>query len=239
MDERAVLAVANNAAWCDAVCRARGIEGTFFRDYWIHDGDVVPLYPNLITLTPGSVDKQTAAIKTALSAAPPSRWFVKDSFNRLPLHELGFSVLLDAEWFVLPPPKPAACGGVVVDRAKTDDQLRQWEAAWGQTPPESPYGDRVFAPPLLSERRVAFLFRQDHDIIVAGLIANEAHGVVGISNWFSRSDNRQDLRACLAAASSLWPSSPLAGYTGRRELHSLRQLGAQPCGSCRVWAFSG
>ena len=63
MDERAVLAVANNAAWCDAVCRAHGIEGTFFRDYWIQDGEVVPLYPNFITLTPGSVDKQTAAIK--------------------------------------------------------------------------------------------------------------------------------------------------------------------------------
>ena len=239
MDERALLAGANNAAWCDAVCRAHGIEGTFSRDYWIQDGDVVPLYPNLITLMPGSVDNETAAIETVLKAARPSRWFVKDSFNRLPLRELGFSVLLDAEWFVLPAPKPAACSRVLVDRAETDDQLRQWEAAWGQTPPEWPHGDRVFAPPLLSDRRVAFLFRKDHDMIVAGLIANEAHGVVGISNWFSRSDNQQDLRACLAAASSLWSSAPLAGYTGRREPHSLRQLGAQSCGSCRVWAFSG
>ena len=237
--ETVSLAAANNAAWCDVVCQGHGLDGSFYRDYWIQDELVVPLYPNFITLTAGGVDTQLAAIEAALNTGRPSRWFVKDSFNQLPLQELGFSVLFDAEWFVLAPPDVNTSREVLTHRAQTDDELRQWESAWGQTPADWPYGDRVFAPALLSDPRVAFLFEKHHDKIVAGLIANEASGVIGISNWFTRTDARHDVLAYLTPALTRWPSMPIVGYTGRPELGSLTTAGAQPCGPCRVWTPSG
>lgn len=46
----AEIAAANNAAWCDAVCRSHGLTGVFRPTSWSCVGEVPPLYPNLITL---------------------------------------------------------------------------------------------------------------------------------------------------------------------------------------------
>ena len=41
-------AVANNAAWCDAVCRSHGYPGEFTDRIWISAGHALPFYPNEI-----------------------------------------------------------------------------------------------------------------------------------------------------------------------------------------------
>ena len=45
-------AVANNARWCDAVCRTHGYTGEFTTRVWISARHALPFYPNAITLGP-------------------------------------------------------------------------------------------------------------------------------------------------------------------------------------------
>ena len=48
---RLELAARNNAAWCDAVCRAYGAPGEFDDELWLTRRPAPPLYPNAVTLT--------------------------------------------------------------------------------------------------------------------------------------------------------------------------------------------
>lgn len=237
MDKPVGLAAANNASFCDAVCRSHGLRGRFFPDYWAQADQVIPLYPNMVTLTADGADRQVAAIEAALQRLDVQAWFVKDSFGQLPLQQLGFTVLLDAEWFLLPPAIQTS-GGAGVTRARTEGELRLWEHAWGQKPSAWPFGDFVFGPQLLSDSRVAFLFREEHGEILTGLIAHQAEGAVGVSNWFNRSAAEPDFAALLTAAALAWSSLPLVGYTAGPSLEALQHLGAQRCGPCRIWSFA-
>ena len=45
-------AVANNASWCDAVCRSHGYPGTFSSRLWASTRHRLRFYPNAITLHP-------------------------------------------------------------------------------------------------------------------------------------------------------------------------------------------
>ena len=49
-DERHARAAANNARWCDSVCRAQGTPGEFRRHLWLNRSAVPRFYPNVITL---------------------------------------------------------------------------------------------------------------------------------------------------------------------------------------------
>jgi hypothetical protein len=42
-------AVANNALWCDAVCRSHGYPGVFSARLWISAHHDLEFYPNVIT----------------------------------------------------------------------------------------------------------------------------------------------------------------------------------------------
>jgi hypothetical protein len=44
-------AVANNAGWCDAVCRSHGYPGELTARVWISPGHDLPFYPNAITMS--------------------------------------------------------------------------------------------------------------------------------------------------------------------------------------------
>jgi hypothetical protein len=71
-------AVANNARWCDAVCRSHGHPGTFTERMWVSARHAVPFYPNAITLSP-----DVTAAETGADRAPSRPYGVKDSFARL------------------------------------------------------------------------------------------------------------------------------------------------------------
>ena len=51
-DPRAVQAARNNAAWCDAVCRAHGGATEFSAGLWRNRSASPPVYPNVIALDP-------------------------------------------------------------------------------------------------------------------------------------------------------------------------------------------
>lgn len=66
MDREALLgaAVANNASWCDAVCRSHSYPGTSGARVWISARHDLEFYPNAITLAPDA---------TAVTALRPGR----------------------------------------------------------------------------------------------------------------------------------------------------------------------
>jgi hypothetical protein len=66
VDREALLgaAVANNASWCDAVCRSHSYPGTSGARVWISARHDLEFYPNAITLAPDA---------TAVTALRPGR----------------------------------------------------------------------------------------------------------------------------------------------------------------------
>ena len=91
-------AVANNAAWCDAVCRSHGYPGEFAVRTWISRRHDLPFYPNAITLSP-----EATAADTQAARAPDRAYSVKDSFARLDLAPAGLAPLFDADWIAWEP----------------------------------------------------------------------------------------------------------------------------------------
>ena len=67
-------AVANNAWWCDAVCRAHGFAGVFSARWWVSARHELTFYPNVITLRPDVTAGETATTSTrpARAGAGPS-----------------------------------------------------------------------------------------------------------------------------------------------------------------------
>ena len=54
-------AVANNARWCNTVCRSHGYPGEFTLRVWISARHALPFYPNAITLAPDATAAETGA----------------------------------------------------------------------------------------------------------------------------------------------------------------------------------
>jgi hypothetical protein len=93
-DETAIC-INNSADWCDTVCRAHGVPGTFTPEIWIQPRVGPPYYSNAITLTRSGLANQYAAIEQ-LREALPQGLSVKDAFNNLDLTKWGFHMLFDA-----------------------------------------------------------------------------------------------------------------------------------------------
>jgi hypothetical protein len=91
------ICTSNSAEWCDRVCRAHGVPGTFTPEIWFQPRIGPPYYSNAIILTRSGLTEQYAAI-AQLEEALPQGFSVKDAFASLDLTKSGFHVLFDAEW---------------------------------------------------------------------------------------------------------------------------------------------
>jgi hypothetical protein len=222
-------AVANNALWCDAVCRSHGYPGVFSTRLWVSAHHDLELYPNVITLRP-----EVTAAETALVRDRSGRYAVKDSFARLDLAAEGLTMLFEAEWIAR---APASAGpgepGLSWDTVTDAGELGRWETAWARG--DSPPGP-LFRRELLADPRCAILAcRRDGDL-VAGIIACTAAGVIGISNLFGAGLPAGQLWAsALQAVAALRPHLPIVGYEHGAGLASARQAGCQALGPLRVW----
>ena len=88
-------AARNNAEWCDAYCRAHGVEGVFGDLLWSSARRTPPFYPDAVTLQPRVA---ADAIFGAVDAGEGCS--VKDSFADLDL-SASFDVLFEADWIAL------------------------------------------------------------------------------------------------------------------------------------------
>ena len=231
VDREALLgaAVANNASWCDAVCRSHSYPGTSGARVWISARHDLEFYPNAITLAPDATAADTHADQD-----PSRRYAVKDSFARLDLTPAGLDLLFEAEWIAAPavpdgPDEP----GLPWDAVNDDRGLARWEMAWAQG---GGSGRRLFRPELLADPRCAILACHRDGDLVAGVIAFTAAGVTGISNLFGAEPPAGQLEAsALRAVTALRPGLPVVSYARGPDLAAARQSGWQALGPLRVW----
>ena len=93
VDDRVVVAAANNAAWCDLICRLHGIPTSLESAFWVAQRRSPEFYPDAVTLLPH------AAAEEVLRRCDGGRGCsVKDSFGTLDLARWGFDELFQAQW---------------------------------------------------------------------------------------------------------------------------------------------
>ena len=223
-------AVANNASWCDAVCRSHGYPGTFGSRLWTSTGHRLRFYPNAVTLHPEVTGPEV------LAAAEASRAFaVKDSFARLDLAPAGFRLLAEASWIArdgAPDGRPDE--SLSWHRVTSAGELTEWESAWagGSGTGDGP----VFRPGLLSDPRCTVLACRRDDAITAGAVVYAAGGAAGISNLFSNGLPHDRLWAGIqSAVARVRPHLPVVGYEAGASLQAARQAGFRALGTLRIW----
>ncbi|NUP76193.1 MAG: hypothetical protein HOV96_01425 [Nonomuraea sp.] len=201
-------AVRNNAAWCDAMCRAHGRPGVFRPHAWTNPARTPMFYPDAVTLSPEAGAADVLGGIDATSGAS-----VKDSFATLDLP--GFDVLFPAQWIHRPAPSAptgplrAATGDPIVWEAAGDPAaLRAWEDACfaGDAP-------GLFPPALLDDPDVRLVCGRIEGDVVCGAVLNLSGTVAGVSNVFaSGCDLSAAWAGTLAMAAELFPGRPLVGY---------------------------
>lgn len=235
-----LLAVRNNAVWCDAVCRSHGRPGTFEPHAWVSRAATPPFYPNVVTLSGAEgADAQCAMVASLATSALARPWAVKDSFATLDLAPLGLRPLFDATWIGRPAALPLlaavvpAIDWLVVREAA---MLAAWETAWSGAaePPE----ERVFRPALLEDSAVAVLAGMRDGRIIAGVVANQSEGVTGVSNLFVPQDALMLKASALTAVTAVFPGTALVGYEHGGDLAAMQALGFTALGPLRVWELA-
>ncbi|MFF4390412.1 hypothetical protein ACFY0G_27055 [Streptomyces sp. NPDC001552] len=219
-------AAVNNAAWCDAVCRAHGLAPRYDGEQlWFSARRTPPMYPDAVTLEPGVPARNVVrGVDTASHGCS-----VKDSFADLDLVGAGFEVLFEAQWIHRPAgaPLPRAEGeaaGLEWSEVADAEELASWEAAF-----DDHGGDRMFRPGLLGEG-IVFLAGRADGRIVAGAVASTGGGVVGVSNLFGAA-----WAGVLGAVCDRWPELDVVGYEHGEDLEAAVRAGFAPIGPLRVW----
>jgi hypothetical protein len=235
--DRVAAAAFNNAAWCDAVCRAHGRPGEFAGALWLNRAKVPRFYPNVVTLT---LEGETRQVDVLRALDLPGRWGVKDSFAMLDLAPLGFAELFSAQWLYFPPERPATASpsGACWVQVRDTAALAAWEEAWsGQSGTAGEVqAHAVFRAGLLEEAGTTILAAYQEDTLIAGAIAYKAAGVVSLSNTFFRVGDAARLRAeLLGQLKAAFPGLPIVGYEHGDELAAWCDLGFEPMGPLRVW----
>jgi hypothetical protein len=223
------VAAWNNAALCDAVCRAYGITPHCGDDAWTSPRRPPPLYPDAVTLDP-DVTQESVLARVDTSAGCS----IKDSFSVLSLGSHGFSVLVQAEWIVRWRNEPGsgmdAQAGLAWRNVADATELVRWEDARRDEAVAGTF------PASLLLGGLVFLAAYDGDSLVAGAIANQTNGVVGVSNVFARSRSRVEVwPGCLRAVSERFPDLPIVGYESGAALRDAVGQGFAPVGPLRVW----
>jgi hypothetical protein len=227
-------AVANNAGWCDAVCRSHAYPGEFTARTWLSPRHDLPFYPNVITLDPDATAADTQAARY-----PGRAYGVKDSFARLDLAAEGLTPLFDADWIAwdpAPEEQPPVKGLYWIAVGDAAGLVR-WETAWA--------GDDdvpgLFRPALLADPGCAILGCYRDGALAGGAIAYTAAGVTGISNMFTTvlpdaaPAPAMLWRSALRAAAALRPGLPIVGYEHGEDLAAAREAGGRVLGPLRVW----
>ena len=241
LNERIDRAVRNNADWCDLVCSAHGSLGVFADGMWINRGRIPRFYPNAQTIA-RDAPRQIKLIEELSREALPPGWALKDSFASLDLTSLGFTILFEAQWIILPREKLSTLGSAEPrwNFVRSVDSLAEWEGAWRDANGDTNTA-RIFVPALLENADIAIVAGYRGERIVAGAIGNRSEGVLGWSNFFAA--QAEDTRACasgsLAALSRNFADAAIVGYEEGEMLRLARSLSFESIGPLRVWLFNG
>lgn len=231
------LAVENNAAWCDTVCRSHNVPGEFHKTFWVNHHQTPPFYPNLVTLAPVTdLQPRLNGLSDLLIEKQDQVISIKDSFAMQDLKVYGFQQLFQTQWIAREAPiEPLRQDAHILQWRKivTDEELLQWEQAFSH---QAPLADRLFLPTLLHNQDICILAAFQEDQVVAGAIANQTGKVVGISNVFTPElDMDHYWSGLLEQLATRFPGLPIVGYEQDESLSIAIYLGFEMLGPLRVW----
>jgi hypothetical protein len=220
--EPLTLAVRENAAWCDLVCRLHRFTPEGDGRLWWSARRTPDLVPDAVTLVP---DLSVLDVLGRINDSPGAS--VKDSFATLDLADQEWTVLFDATWIARPP-------GTVADDevASTFTIVREkfpfaaWCRAWGGPAGALPTGVRR-AP------GVTVLGREGNTGFADGAIVHRTDiggtAVAGVWNAFG---TWADITA---AVSHRQPEAWIVGYERDAGLDAALAAGFTAIGPLRVW----
>lgn len=225
-DSRIVMAAANNAAWCAAMCRSHGITTSTDTQRWWSARRTPLHYPDAVTLDP-----VTDAITLLSGVDTSAGCSVKDSFATLDLAASGFRLFFGATWIHCPATGsaglPPGWQGVVV---RDPAGLSGWLRDWGERAAE------IFVPALLEDPDVRLVSVAEGVEISAVAVLNRAAGAVGISNLVCAPERAIEAwQAVVAVAATEFPGLDLVGYEQGGDLDPALAAGLRPIGPLRVW----
>jgi hypothetical protein len=217
-------AVANNAAWCDLVCRCAGLPTVRGPGLWSTPRRSPDAYPDAVTLRPGV---PAAAVLAAVDDSAGAS--VKDSFADVDLAPHGWSVLFEAQWLTRPAVPPTAPGlpWRTVDRAT----LPLWLSA---------HGSAAIRPGVVDDPDVRLLLAADGDGPVAVAALNRSGAgtgtVVGVSNvQVLRSEPEVVWSDLAALARRELGAHRLVGYESGPDVLPAVAVGFECAGRLRIW----
>ena len=217
------LAVEDNIGWCGAVCAANGSQDLLTAGIWVNLKPSPPFYPNVITRRPGAQAEVICAIERIRSLYPSCRPAIKDSFADLMLKDHGFERVLQGDWYGHTcEPQGVKIGGPWA-RVSSGNELRQWEAAWGEGS-----GKAIFSDALLSNKRITFWHQKNAEGIISGFISFRSASSVGLSNWFSTQSTPALPAGALETARSNLANLPIVLWSAddlTRDCDGIRKLG--------------
>ncbi|MFE7595912.1 hypothetical protein [Streptomyces sp. NPDC057494] len=221
-------AVRNNAEWCQAMCRAHGLTGTFGPRAWTSAARTPLYYPDAVTLTE---DAEAKDVLEGIDRSGPAA-SVKDSYARVDLAAEGFRLLFEAQWIARPAgaPAPAATGDW--RPVRTPEELAAWALAWSGDDAEDA---ALFRPELLADPATTIVAGYGDDgRILGGGVLSASTRVTGVSNLFATEDTDPSVTwaGVLAAAPA---DRPVVGYESGDDLPPALAAGFGTIGPLRVW----
>jgi hypothetical protein len=216
------LAVRENAAWCDLVCRLHRFTPEGDARLWWSARRTPDLVPDAVTLVPDlSVLDVLGRITDSYGAS------VNDSFATLDLSNQGWGVLFDATW-VARPPRTGADDEVAATFAVVRERFpfAAWCRAWGGPAGALPTGLRRVPG-------VTVLGREGDTGFTDGAIVHHTEiggtGVAGLWNTFGGWGDIAE------AASDRHPEAWIVGYERGPGLDAALAAGFTAVGPLRVW----
>ncbi len=223
MDDRVLRAAANNARWCDLICRSHAIPTAMQPGVWVALRRPPELYPDAVTLRPDVAEEDVLR-----SAQDGPGCSVKDSFSSLDLARLDFDELFQADWIFRDPATSLQKNALVWSVVETDDDLADWGHAADLA--------QTIRSDLLRDSSVRILAARGPDGLCAGAVTNRTGSVVGVSNVFATTVNPDEVWAGIpAAVAAVFPSLPLVGYERGEHLQCALAGGFTAIGALRVW----
>jgi len=224
IDQRVVMAAANNADLYEAVFQLHEIGYERLPFAFVARGKPPPFYANLTLLEPDCMDdvcKELATIASEFGGALA----VKDSFYQMELAAQGFRELFTASWIWRAPRDVGAAGW---QRVETSRDLEMWEAAWEAG--SAPTQERMFGDQLLGMPEIGVFGRKHGDAFRAGCLGNLSWDCVGLSNVFGE----DALEAAAACVGSMAPDLPIVGYESGDDLRLAKDAGFEVTGDLRI-----
>lgn len=235
--EKLTWAIENSVHWYEGLCEAHAIPGEHHPAFWINRSNLPPYMSNLITLSDGAdAEAQLVAIRSLSEGARG----VKDSFQCLPLGELGLQVLFHATWIFRSANSraPRTDSDLSWRVVRSPAELQAWERTWRglEGHAEARGRPEVFRPSLLQNPDFRFLLGERGGEGVATAALNRSSRAVGLSNVFSATEEPMQLFPdCVRVASSIFPGVPLVGYQRDAHLIAATAAGFEAVHGLTVW----